>query len=170
MVLWMLFRSPATQSVPTWVVNPVSFNPDAGFWWPKIEGKNTTEIFFQIFFWTKLQFTSLGLHIGRPCYRRKPSALKREHPVLQKMKFITFFSIFVGHFCPFGSGSILRMRIRIRMKGHNWIRIHNTGTKPSLFPSISASPGRKLWILINDVPGTMTLSRYLCSLNVHCTV
>jgi hypothetical protein len=24
--------------------------------------------------------------------------------------------------------------------------------------------------LINDVPGTMTLSRYLCSLNVHCTV
>jgi hypothetical protein len=34
------------------------------------------------------------------------SALKREHP-LQKMKFINFFSIFVGHFCPPGSGSNL---------------------------------------------------------------
>jgi hypothetical protein len=35
----------------------------------------------------------------------KPSAFKREHPTLQEMKFINFFSFFVGHFCPPGSGS-----------------------------------------------------------------
>ncbi len=35
----------------------------------------------------------------------KPSALKREHSALQNMKFLTFSSIIVGHFCPPGSGS-----------------------------------------------------------------
>ncbi len=33
-----------------------------------------------------------------------PSALKREHPELQNMKFHIFY-IFVGHFCPPRSGS-----------------------------------------------------------------
>jgi hypothetical protein len=36
--------------------------------------------------------------------QEKISALKREHPALQKMKFINFFYFF-GHFCPPGSGS-----------------------------------------------------------------
>jgi hypothetical protein len=31
--------------------------------------------------------------------QEKPSALKRGHPALQKMKFFNFISIFVGHFC-----------------------------------------------------------------------
>jgi hypothetical protein len=35
----------------------------------------------------------------------KPLALKRERPALTKLKFINFFSIFVGHFCPLESGS-----------------------------------------------------------------
>jgi len=35
---------------------------------------------------------------------KKPSAVKREHPALKNMKFL-IFSIFVGHFCPPGSGS-----------------------------------------------------------------
>ncbi len=35
----------------------------------------------------------------------KPSALKREHPALQKMKILSFFQFFLGHFCPPGSGS-----------------------------------------------------------------
>ncbi len=35
--------------------------------------------------------------------QEKPSALKREHPALQKLKFINFF-MFVGHFCPPGPG------------------------------------------------------------------
>jgi hypothetical protein len=29
-----------------------------------------------------------------------PPALKREHPKLQNMKFLQFFSFFVGHFSP----------------------------------------------------------------------
>jgi hypothetical protein len=33
----------------------------------------------------------------------KTSALEREHPALQNMKFL--FSIFVSNFCPSGSGS-----------------------------------------------------------------
>jgi hypothetical protein len=37
--------------------------------------------------------------------QEKPSALKREHPALQQLKFISFFSIFVSHFCLPGSGS-----------------------------------------------------------------
>jgi hypothetical protein len=62
-------------------------------------------------------YLSLGLYKGRPSYRRRRSALKREHPALQKRKFINIFSIFVGNFCPPGSGSGLRIRIRIRVKG-----------------------------------------------------
>jgi hypothetical protein len=37
--------------------------------------------------------------------QKKPSALKRDHPILQNMNFYKFFSTFVGHFCPPGSGS-----------------------------------------------------------------
>ncbi len=37
--------------------------------------------------------------------QEKPAALKREHPTLHNMTFLDFFSIFVGHFCPSGSGS-----------------------------------------------------------------
>jgi hypothetical protein len=51
--------------------------------------------------------------------QKKPSALKREHPALQNMKFLKFVLLFVGHFCPPGSGSgstdpIESIRIRIR--------------------------------------------------------
>ncbi len=37
-------------------------------------------------------YLSIGLQKGRPSY--KPSALKREHPVLQKIKFISCFIFF----------------------------------------------------------------------------
>jgi hypothetical protein len=36
--------------------------------------------------------------------QKKPSELKREHPALQNIKFLNFVFIFVGHFCPPGSG------------------------------------------------------------------
>jgi hypothetical protein len=35
-------------------------------------------------------YLSLGLHKGR-LFQKKPSALKREHPALQNMKFLNFF-------------------------------------------------------------------------------
>jgi hypothetical protein len=71
-------------------------NPDPRFW--RLKFKNITA--------KKIIFSDLIL----PPYRtsklqEKPSALKREHAALQQMKFINFFSIFVGHFCPLGSGS-----------------------------------------------------------------
>jgi hypothetical protein len=34
-----------------------------------------------------------------------PPSLKREQPALQNMKFPIFCFVFVGHFCPPGSGS-----------------------------------------------------------------
>jgi hypothetical protein len=42
-----------------------------------------------------------------PKLQEKPSALKREHPVLKNMKILDFFAIFVGHFCPSGSRSAI---------------------------------------------------------------
>ncbi len=53
--------------------------------------------------------------------QKKPSALKRGHPTLQNMNFYKFFSTLVGHFCLPGSGSGLRIRIRIHWP--DWIRI-----------------------------------------------
>ncbi len=58
-------------------------------------------------------YLSLGLHKGPPRYKRSLQ-LSKEHPALQNMKFLIFFSTFVGHFCPPGSRSELRIPIRIR--------------------------------------------------------
>jgi len=57
------------------------------------------ENFFLYFFDQKLQlvYLSLFLHKGRPSYR-KSLQLSKKHPALQKMKFIKFFSFFVGYF------------------------------------------------------------------------
>jgi hypothetical protein len=41
-------------------------------------------------------------------------ALKREHPALE---IHYLFSMFVGHFIPPGSGSGLRIQIRMRIQG-----------------------------------------------------
>ncbi len=43
--------------------------------------KNTAEIFLYIFFDQKLQFTSLGLHKGRPSYR---SSLQPSKEILRR--------------------------------------------------------------------------------------
>ncbi len=67
-------------------------------------------------------YLSLGLHKGRSSYRR--SLLKRGHATLQNMN-INFFSTFVDHFCPPGSGS----GFRIRIHWPDWIRIRNPGQK-----------------------------------------
>ncbi len=62
--------------------------------------------------------------------QEKPSALNRERLVLQNMKFINLFSIFVVQFCP-GSGSGLRILIRIQ--GHRWIWIQSrSGSGPTI--------------------------------------
>ncbi len=86
---------------------------------PKLKKKNTAENFC-LTFWLKISiYLSLGLHKGGPGLQEKPSALKRDHPALQKWNLLTF-SILVGKFCPPGSGS----RLRIRIQGPLWIRIH----------------------------------------------
>jgi hypothetical protein len=54
---------------------------------------------FKIFFWSKIAiYLSLGLHKGRPSYRRslQPSNENIQH--FQTWNFLIFFSIFVGHF------------------------------------------------------------------------
>ncbi len=75
-------------------------NPDPGFWWPKTEEKNTTEIFF-IFFDQKMQFTYVQAtgEVFSP-QKRTSSTSKNEYYYI--------FSMFVGHFYPPGSGSGLR--------------------------------------------------------------
>jgi hypothetical protein len=84
-------------------VNP---DPDPGFGEQNLK-KNPAEIFSSSFFGSEVAiYFSLGLHKGRPSYREKPSALKKEHPPLQKMKIITS-NYFSGPFLP----SWIRIRI-----------------------------------------------------------
>ncbi len=66
-----------TDPDPEVQVNPDT-NPKQGVWWPKI-GKKYSWI---IFFWSKTAiYLSLGLHKGRPCYRRslQPSKENIQH-------------------------------------------------------------------------------------------
>jgi hypothetical protein len=55
-----------------------------------------------LFFKLKIAiYLSLGLHEGGPSYmRKKPSALKREHPTLQTKKISKLFPIFGAIFSP----------------------------------------------------------------------
>jgi hypothetical protein len=53
-------------------------------------GKNLQLKVNLIFFSKNGIYLSLGLHKGRPSYRKKPSALKRENPAIQNMKFLNF--------------------------------------------------------------------------------
>ncbi len=64
-------------------------------------------------------YLSLGLHKIRPSYRR---SLQLTKEAIQHSK-TWIFSTFVGHFCPPGSGSGFRIRIRIHWP--DWIRIQS---------------------------------------------
>ncbi len=71
-----------------------------------------------IFFWSKtVIYLSLGLHKVCPGYRR---SLQLTKEAIQHFK-TWIFSTFVGHFCPPGSGSGFKLRIRIQWS--DWIRI-----------------------------------------------
>ncbi len=63
---------------------------------------------------------SLCLHKGRPSYRRSFQLSKESIQHFKTWNFL-IFSTFVGHFCPPGSGSGFRIRIRIHWP--DWIRI-----------------------------------------------
>jgi len=61
----------------------------------------------------RLHFTHPKASIKDVQVTKKHSALKREHPALQNMKYLNFFSTFVGHYAlldpdpdsEYGSGS-----------------------------------------------------------------
>ncbi len=116
-------RPSSTSKHETSVSDPYQYfmlntHPDTGFWWSKI-GKNLQlKIFFYLLLSKTTIYLSLGIHKGRPSYRRslQASALKREHSALQNMKFHKFF-LFLGHFCPPGSGSGIHWP--------DWIRIQS---------------------------------------------
>ncbi len=75
------------------VVIPDSLNTDTdlGFWWQKLKKKNTAETIFFLFV---IKNGKLGCAYLEASRRSLHSALKREHPALQNMKLINFFSIF----------------------------------------------------------------------------
>ncbi len=60
--------------------------------------------FFCVLLLTTAIYSSLGLHKGLPSYRRSLQPSKENIQHFKKWNLLTF-SIFVGHFCPPGSGS-----------------------------------------------------------------
>ncbi len=100
-------------------------DPDPGFDDLKLK-KITAETKNIFFFWSKTTiYLSLGLHKGRPSYRRNLQSSKRTSSTSKPGNSV-LFSIFVGHFCPpgSGSGSAVWMRIRIRIQQLKLMRIH----------------------------------------------
>ncbi len=76
-------------------------------------------------------YLSLGLHKGRPSYRRSRQSSKKNIHHLKKHWYFLIFYIFVCHFCPSGSGSGSGFLIRILTRIHwpDWIRIEITNPK-----------------------------------------
>jgi hypothetical protein len=86
----------------------------------KIEEKNYSWKKNLIFFWSKTAiFLSIGFHKVRS-YKR--SSQKRPSNTFKTWSLKNFFT-FVDLFCPLGSGSGFRIRIRIHW--HDWIRIQS---------------------------------------------
>ncbi len=89
-----------------------------------------------IFFWSKTEiYLSLGLHKVCPGYRR---SLQLTKEAIQHFK-TWIFSTFVGHFCPpwSGSGSVFKLRIRIRIQWSDWIRIqYGSGSETLGTPTV----------------------------------
>ncbi len=77
------------------------------------------------FFWINdygTIYLSLGLHKGRPIYRRSLQVSKESNLHFKIWNFFIFF-YFCGSFCPPGSG--YGFPIRIRVHWPDWIRIRN---------------------------------------------
>ncbi len=55
-------------------------------------------------FWTKITKIAKNASMKDVQAGGEAFNLKRKHRPLRKMKFINFFYIFLGHFCPLGSG------------------------------------------------------------------
>jgi hypothetical protein len=80
--------------------------------------------FIFIFLWSKTAiYLSLGLHKVCTSYRRSLQLSKEAIQHFKTWTFTNFFSTFVGNFCPPGSGSGFRIRIRIHRP--DWIRIQS---------------------------------------------
>ena len=107
-------------------------DPDPGFDDLKLK-KNYSWNKEIIFFGSKNTiYLSLGLHEGRPSYRRSLQHSKKNIQHFKTWKFCTF-SIFVGYFCPPGSGSGSAIWMRIRIQQLKLMRIHaDPDPKPCL--------------------------------------
>ncbi len=92
---------------PAFQVNP---DLDSGFWWPKTEEKKSSRNFFNLLL-SNLQ--------------EKPSAPKIENIQHFKKWNVLTFSMFVGHFCPPGSGSDCESWYGSREQRPHWIRIQS---------------------------------------------
>ncbi len=78
-------------------------DPDPGLLWPKLKKKLQLKIYLFLDKKTTI-YLSLGIHKERPSHR----SLQLSKENIQHFKtwnFLYFFSTFVGHFCPPGSGS-----------------------------------------------------------------
>ncbi len=85
--------------------------------------KKKAENIISLFLYQKLQFTYPQASI-KDVQATWKAFSPQKHPSLNKIKFINFF-IFVGHFCPSGSGFGSVLRIRIWIQGSYWIRIQS---------------------------------------------
>jgi hypothetical protein len=88
--------------------------PDPGFWWPKTRKKCRKHLYF--FKSKNCNLLILGLHKGRPSYRRILQPSKENIHHFKTLNFFTFF-----YFC----GSFLPSWIQI------WIRILNVDLDPA---------------------------------------
>jgi hypothetical protein len=113
--------------------------------------KKLKNFFYHFFnsYWNLL-FPISYLHKGSLSSRRSPQASKENIQHGKKWNLFTF-SIFVGHFCPPGSGSVLRIRILIL--GPHWIRIN-------------LDPDPQHWFTPSHIPSFLGL-RLKPSINRH---
>ncbi len=106
------------SGIVSWIPVGTDLDPDPGFWLPNIDNDDN------------LLIKNLSIRTSK--LQEKPSPLKREHSALQTSKFLDFFSIFVGNFCPSGFGSEFRIRIQIHWPDWIRIRIRNTANKNTI--------------------------------------
>jgi hypothetical protein len=88
--LFSFYEEARIGTLVLWIKG-IQMDTDPGFWWPKIGTIPTTGNFLYFLSKKIAIYLSPGL-LKTSKLQDNPSALRREHPALQKLKLLTFFN------------------------------------------------------------------------------
>ncbi len=131
-------------------------DPDPGFWWPKNCTKFTAEIFFYFFGSKTTIYLSLGLHKGRPSYRRSLQ-LSKENIHHCKHEIFKFFLLLRVIFALLTWLNPDPIRIRTRIRNPSYRSRRRWPVSSLTAPSLAIHLGELLYSWVTSSIGSLRI-------------